>query len=170
MPACSSSRPLSAALSAVVLRLMLPLVLAGLLALPVGLVTPPADAGVRSKIDRAVRIALNQVGDPYRYGAEGPDRFDCSGLIFYSYRRAGFVNMPRTSGSQARWLGKVRKRNMRRGDLMFFADGGGIYHAGIFLRWENGRALMLDAGSSGGHVRRRHPWTRAWFGRTARWH
>lgn len=132
----------------------------------------PASGAVaeRARPTRAVDIALNQLGDPYRYGASGPNRFDCSGLIFYSYRRAGFANMPRTSGAQAGWLGKVRKRNLRRGDLMYFASGGRIYHAGIFLRWRRGQALMLDAGSSGGQVRRRHPWTRAWFGRTTRWH
>ena len=88
----------------------------------------------RRKIQRAVRIALHQIGDPYRYGAAGPDAFDCSGLVKYSYRRAGFRHVPRTSDAQARWGHKVRKSNLRRGDLMFFHGGGNVYHAAIFLK------------------------------------
>ena len=150
------------------LRLLLLPLVAGLM---LAGTASPASAGVtdRTRLSRSVDIALNQLGDNYRYGAAGPDRFDCSGLIYYSYRRAGFSGMPRTSRSQAAWLGKVRKSNLRRGDLMYFSNGGGVYHAGIFLRWTRRGALMVDAGSSGGEVRRRTAWTSAWFGRTIRW-
>jgi cell wall-associated NlpC family hydrolase len=45
-------------------------------------------------LGRAVSVALQQVGKPYRWGASGPDAFDCSGLIVYSYRAAG-IPLPR---------------------------------------------------------------------------
>jgi cell wall-associated NlpC family hydrolase len=47
--------------------------------------------------DRAAIIALDQVGEPYRYGGNSPGGFDCSGLVQYSYSRAGY-STPRTTG------------------------------------------------------------------------
>ena len=43
-----------------------------------------------------VRIAASKRGTPYRYGASGPSRFDCSGLTSYAYAKAG-VKLPRSS-------------------------------------------------------------------------
>lgn len=45
----------------------------------------------------AVQVALRQVGKPYLWGGTGPDRFDCSGLIYYAYVQAGVGTPPRTS-------------------------------------------------------------------------
>jgi cell wall-associated NlpC family hydrolase len=149
---------------------VLPLMLVGLLAAGNLVSTPDADAAVRrTEIRRSVHVALNQIGDPYAYGAAGPNRFDCSGLLYFSYRKAGFRHMPRTSDAQARWLHKVRKSHLRRGDLMFFHYGSNVYHAAIFLKWnKHGRAVMLDSEEPGTRVHRRHPWTKEWFGRTLR--
>jgi cell wall-associated NlpC family hydrolase len=121
-----------------------------------------------ARIHRAVDIGLRQIGDPYVYGATGPGAFDCSGLLYYSYHRAGFPGLPRTSSAQAGWLHPVRKPHMRRGDLMFFYGSGGVYHAAIFLKWRHGRAVMLDAPYPGRRVHRTVPWTTQWFGRTLR--
>src|SRR5213592_1976003 len=41
------------------------------------------------KVKHAAAVALRQIGDPYRYGADGPGAFDCSGLMKYSYKKAG---------------------------------------------------------------------------------
>ena len=61
----------------------------------------PAEAMTRSqRVGVALDIVRNQKGDPYRYGAAGPNAFDCSGLTYYSFRRAGFVNIPRTHDSK----------------------------------------------------------------------
>lgn len=147
--------------------LMLPFVL---LVLCFGLVVnvataPEADAITAryTKILEGVRIAKNQIGDPYSYGSAGPDRFDCSGLIYYAMRRAG-VSVPRSSGAQADYARRIPKSDMRVGDLMYF--GG---HIGIFLGWRDGRRLMLDAPSSGGRVNIRHPWTTDWSAYTMRY-
>jgi len=74
----------------------------------------------------------------------------------------------RQVGDPYRWANPIKKRNLRRGDLMFFFDGGGVYHAAIFLRWRDGRAWMLDAPYSGQKVHRHFAWTTQWFGRTLR--
>ncbi|HET8982472.1 MAG TPA: C40 family peptidase [Pedococcus sp.] len=130
---------------------------------------PSADAATRGKrISTAVDIVRNQKGDPYQYGATGPSRFDCSGLIYYSYRRAGFTHVPRTSSQQARFADRISRKNMRPGDLMFFHDGGGVYHVAVFTGWKNGRRWMVHAPSTGSRVHRSTPWTNSWFAGTLR--
>ncbi len=86
-----------------------------------------------TKLYRAVNIALNQVGDPYKYGAAGPNAFDCSGLIYYSYRRAGFTNIPRTAAAQAKFTRRISLDNKRRGDLLFYYGNSGVYHVAIYI-------------------------------------
>lgn len=110
---------------------------------------------------------MRQRGDAYAYGASGPDRFDCSGPVFYSFRRAGF-SVPRTSGAQAGFTRRVAKQDMRAGDLMFFYGSGGVYHAAIFLKWSRGHAVMVHSPGSGRRVRAAVPWTSSWFGGTLR--
>jgi cell wall-associated NlpC family hydrolase len=142
---------------------------AGLLTLSLA-TAPSADAAQRrpEKIRQARTIALHQIGDRYAYGAAGPNRFDCSGLVYYSYRRAGFRHVPRTSAGQAARFRHIPKRRLRAGDFMYFRDGGGVYHVAIFLRWHRGRALMLHAPGEGQRVRRAVPWTTRWSAGTLR--
>lgn len=120
-----------------------------------------------ARLRTATNIAMNQRGDAYGYGGAGPNVFDCSGLIFYSYRRAGF-NVPRSSSAQAGYTRRVAKKNMRPGDLMFFSNGGGVYHAAIFVRWDRGGAVMLHSPEPGRSVTVTRPWTSNWFGGTLR--
>lgn len=151
------------------------LVVAPLLALlllgAASLLGPVSDAAASARqhhrIGRAVSVALHQIGDPYRYGAAGPRAFDCSGLMQYSFRRAG-IRIPRTSAAQAHRAHRIPKRRLRRGDLMFFSHGGHVYHAAMFLRWRKGRAVMVHAPSRGKRVRRDRPWTSHWFAATFR--
>jgi cell wall-associated NlpC family hydrolase len=124
-------------------------------------------ASRQQKVLHAASIALQQLGDPYRYGATGPNAFDCSGLTKYSYAKAG-IKLPRTASAQSKRAHHIPKRNLRRGDLMFFTDGGGVYHAAMFLKWQKGRAIMVHSPGSGEHVRRDHPWTKHWFAATMR--
>ena len=122
---------------------------------------------VAQRVLSARDVAMRQRGDAYAYGAAGPDRFDCSGLVFYSFRRAGFP-VPRTSGAQAGFARRVAKQDMRAGDLMFFYGSGGVYHAAIFLKWSHGHAVMVHSPGSGQRVRVAVPWTSSWFGGTLR--
>ena len=58
---------------------------------------PTADAAATStQRVGALAVAKAQYGDPYRYGAAGPNAFDCSGLTYYSFRMKG-VYIPRTA-------------------------------------------------------------------------
>lgn len=125
---------------------------------------------IRQRIDRAVDIAFDQLGDPYVYGDEGPNSFDCSGLTYFSYRGAGFQGMPRTSRDQAAWLHRINRPRLKHGDFLFFYNSSGtVYHVAIYLFTRpDGEVRMLHAPSTGGHVERSTPWTNSWFAATIR--
>jgi cell wall-associated NlpC family hydrolase len=131
-----------------------------------------ADAAQRvskreKKIFHAVRIARRQIGDPYNYGAEGPGPFDCSGLTHYAYRKAG-IRMPRTSSGQYARVRHIKKRHIKRGDLVFFHGGGGVYHVGIYLKRKNGNRIILHSPRPGRTVQRDPIWTSSWWAGTLR--
>jgi len=137
----------------------------------VGLVPPaPAHAAAArsTRIHHALEIAKAQRGDPYRYGAAGPNRFDCSGLVYFATHHAGFTNVPRTSSAQSRFMHRIRKTRLHPGDFMFFTGSGGVYHVGIFVGRRGGRALVLHAPHTGTRVRVDRVWTSKWFAGTLR--
>ena len=103
---------------------VLPIVLVAALLASLFAFAPSASAMTRSnRIGLGLDIARHQTGDPYQYGAAGPNRFDCSGLVYYSYRRAGFRHIPRTSSAQAHHMRRISRRHLRRGDFVFFYGG-----------------------------------------------
>jgi cell wall-associated NlpC family hydrolase len=69
-----------------------------------------------------VAFALDQRGKPYRWGAQGPDAFDCSGLTWAAWRAAG-VAIPRTAAGQLAALPRVRGR-LQPGDLLIYRSTG----------------------------------------------
>ena len=149
----------------VLLPLLTLTLLAGLI-----LVAPASDAKGYTRaqrISKAVKVALQQRGDRYKYGAAGPKAFDCSGLLHYSFKRAG-LKIPRTSSAQGKKARRIAKKNLRRGDLMFFTNGGRVYHAAIFISRSKGKIRMLHAPSSGKRVRIDKPWTTKWYAATLR--
>jgi peptidoglycan DL-endopeptidase CwlO len=113
----------------------------------------------------AVRWALAQVGDPYRWGAAGPDRFDCSGLTSAAYRAAGTA-IPRTSAAQWNAGPHVDVVNLLPGDLVFYADDTGdpatIHHVGMYI----GNGLMVHAPHTGDVVRVASIWREGYIGAT----
>jgi len=59
------------------------------------------------------------LGDPYVYGAEGPNSFDCSGLVQYAAQQSGWKNVPRTSSEQWKWVTPITYGQLQPGDLVF---------------------------------------------------
>jgi cell wall-associated NlpC family hydrolase len=121
------------------------------------------------RVGTAIAIADHQKGDPYRYGAAGPNAFDCSGLTFFAFRHAGFKHIPRTSSAQAHFAKRIKRSHMKRGDLIFFYDGGGVYHVGIYAGFSHGHRWVLHAPYSGTRVRTNKLWTDKWFPGTLRY-
>jgi peptidoglycan DL-endopeptidase CwlO len=75
-----------------------------------------------SRPARAVAFALGQRGKLYRWGAQGPGAFDCSGLTWAAWRAAG-VAIPRTAAGQLSRLPRVRG-GLRPGDLLIYRSRG----------------------------------------------
>ena len=98
---------------------------------------------------KAIDYAKQMLGKPYQYAGDTPQGFDCSGLVKYSYGRAG-ISMPRDTQSQRRMSMLVSIHALREGDLMFFdQEGKKSSHVGMYL----GKGRFIHAPSSGGKVR-----------------
>ena len=93
--------------------------------------------------------AQKMLGKPYKYGGSSPAGFDCSGLVLYSYKRAGLV-LPHGTDKQRALSRPVKLAELRRGDLLFFNQEGKKYgHVGIYI----GDGKFVHAPSSGKSVR-----------------
>jgi len=102
-----------------------------------------------SVADRVVDVAHSMVGRPYHYGGDTPKGFDCSGLVYYSYARAG-ETVPRTTTGQRHVANWVSIRKIQKGDLLFFKERGrSSSHVGIYI----GHGMFVHAPSSGERVR-----------------
>jgi len=112
---------------------------------PVPAPAPPAAPAAGSAAQVAVQAALAQVGDPYVWGAEGPNSFDCSGLMQYAYAQAG-ISLPRVSREQATVGVRVGNNDMQPGDLIFFYAP--ISHVGMYI----GDGKMVHAPTPGQSV------------------
>ncbi|MFD7291403.1 NlpC/P60 family protein [Streptomyces sp. NPDC059863] len=110
----------------------------------------PAGTAVRKAPSRAGQAALEyaveQIGKPYEWGAEGPDSFDCSGLTSRAWARAG-LTIPRTSQEQWSELPKVSLRELRPGDLVVYFPG--ATHVAIYL----GDGMVIQAPRPGTNVK-----------------
>lgn len=110
-------------------------------------VTPKSRSGGLGP--QAVALAQKQMGKMYQWGGQGPDRFDCSGLVYFVYGNLG-VSMPRVSSQQAKVGQEVSRKNLQPGDLLYFnTSGSGINHVGIYV----GQSKFIHAPRKGMPVR-----------------
>ena len=98
----------------------------------------PASGGAQ----KAVQVALAQIGDPYVWGAGGPDAFDCSGLTSYAWAAAG-VSLPHSSAGQMGYGTRVSRSEVRAGDLVFFYSP--VHHVGLAIS----NTMMVHASTFG---------------------
>ncbi|MFD8323980.1 C40 family peptidase [Kitasatospora purpeofusca] len=95
----------------------------------------PAAPAADGDVEAAVQFALAQLGKPFRTAGNGPDGYDCSGLVQQSFRR-GDIELPRVANDQYAATTPVTASQLRRGDLLFWSDDGsarGIHHVAIYL-------------------------------------
>ena len=86
-----------------------------------------------SKAASIVALAKEQVGKPYVWGATGPDKFDCSGLVQYVYQHAAGINLPRTTYDQVKVGQTVPLDKLQAGDLVFWGSETAPYHVAIYI-------------------------------------
>jgi cell wall-associated NlpC family hydrolase len=97
--------------------------------------TPAADTA-------ALAEAVKHQGEPYVWGAAGPHSFDCSGLVLYSYGKAG-ITTPRVSQDQFRAARRIPASRAVPGDLVFWYDtSGDVYHVSFYVSSGRGFAAI----------------------------
>lgn len=106
---------------------------------------PAVAAGSAAGV-KALAFAKAAIGKPYRYGAAGPNAFDCSGLVMSAFKKAG-VSVPRTSSAQSRVGKPVSRDQLKPGDLVFFYSP--VSHVGIYM----GNGKIVHASTSGEPVK-----------------
>lgn len=106
--------------------------------------------GLKGKMLDVINVIYAQRGKPYVYGASGPNSFDCSGLIMYSFNKGAGFTFGRDSRSQYTALkskvgkggkkytvSRVAKNQCKKGDLIYYNYGGGISHVAMY--WDPGK-------------------------------
>ena len=108
---------------------------------------PPAPAGGAAA---AIAFARAQIGDPYQWGAAGPDKWDCSGLTMRAWQ-AGGVSLPHYSAGQYDASTPIAEGDLQPGDLVFWGSSSSpssIYHVALYT----GGGMIVHAPRTGEDV------------------
>ncbi|SDG88801.1 Cell wall-associated hydrolase, NlpC family [Sinosporangium album] len=113
---------------------------------------PPTAFASDNQIRTALTAAASKLGRPYVWGAEGPDSFDCSGLVQWAFAQAG-IRVPRVTHQQFVAGAQIPLEQARPGDLIFWrhdpTNPGYVSHVAIY--WGDGK--MLHAPRTGDVVK-----------------
>lgn len=117
-------------------------------ALPEAVKFSPLD-GNQSLRNKMVNYGLQFVGNRYVWGGNDPHTgADCSGFVKYVYSHVAGITLPRTSREQARQGTPIKSSQMRPGDLIFYANGGGtVNHVAMYIG--NGQIVHAASRRSG---------------------
>ncbi len=117
----------------------------------------------RANVDKMIEVAKDQLGKKYILGNEGPNTFDCSGLVYYCLKQAGSSRGRYNAAGYSRvsdWQEIKSMNDLEKGDLLFFWNNAKtkVGHVGIYV----GGGMMVDASSSNGKVVKRSCTTSYW--------
>jgi len=116
--------------------------------IPPGDMAPPGDVqgGGAPEAAAVIQAALSRIGSPYSWGGSGPNAFDCSGLVMWSFQQAG-ISLPHSSQALAQGGQPVAQDQMQPGDLVtYYSDAS---HVAIYI----GDGMMVHASTYGTPVR-----------------
>ncbi len=127
--------------------------------------SPALAKQARSKatISKMIEVAKAQLGSKYIRGNEGPNSYDCSGLVYYCLKQGGSNRRRLNAAGYANiedWERIDSLSKLKPGDLLFFRNNSGskIGHVGIYI----GNGEMVDASSNNGKVVRRSCTSATW--------
>ncbi len=117
---------------------------------------PTATPKKDTKLEKFLKAANSKIGCEYVLGAKGPNKFDCSGFVYWCLTQAG-VSTTRMDANNfskvSRWKNITDINDLKKGDLLFFKSDNSsrVSHTGIYI----GGGMMIDASSSNGKVVKR---------------
>lgn len=102
-----------------------------------------------SKVEKVISLAKSKFGSPYVYANAGPDKFDCSGFVYYVFK-SNNIKIPRTSRDQATSGDKLTRDEIKKGDILLFDTGnrGHVNHSGVYLG--DGKFIHASSGKAKG--------------------
>ena len=121
--------------------------------------TPSVQSSGGPKVQKLIDAALSKQGTPYVFGAAGPDRFDCSGLVSWALKQAGSnISRMTAEGLRKHYAGaSVGRNELKAGDLVFFwspndrgIPRGQATHVEIYLG--DGKTMGTDSAKEGARV------------------
>jgi len=94
----------------------------------------PTTSSNNKLAEKIIADATSKIGSPYRFGGTTNAGYDCSGLVFTSFKKYD-LSLPRTSKEMAKEGKIINKSNAQKGDLIFFKTGGSsqINHVGLIV-------------------------------------
>lgn len=118
--------------------------LASILVAALVLNTAPVAAADGSQADRVLKVALNQLGDPWKHYAKGPNKFDCVGFVWFAYNENGLKEKIGGYRGVKSYFSWFKSRGLVTSDMSKAQPGdlivwGRYKHIGIYLG--NGMAV-----------------------------
>lgn len=126
--------------------------------LPQNVDTISVSAGDSNNINHMLTVLESELGKPYRRGAIGPDKFDCSGLIKYGFSHIGWL-LPRRATDIGQLGETITPESCSPGDLLFFSGrklskkrSKQISHVGCVYKVEDGKIFMIHSSDQGVNI------------------
>lgn len=113
----------------------------------------PSRKGASSLVKQIISSAKNQLGAPYKSGGTTTSGFDCSGLIFATFKKYDIL-LPRSAFQLAEEGQKISKKNIQKGDLIFFKTNGKseINHVGIVVEVNDSDIQFIHSSTQKGVI------------------
>jgi murein DD-endopeptidase / murein LD-carboxypeptidase len=104
-------------------------------------------------IDLLINASIDNIGSPYRYGGTTKSGFDCSGLLYTTFKNHNII-LPRTSSEMSKVGKDIRLSNAKKGDLIFFSTNGKgtINHVGLIVDVKNDDVQFVHSSTQKGVI------------------